>query len=158
GSFFSELEPDAKIFPSNFPARNRIMAGMSHAVVIIEAAPKSGTLITARLAMEYNREVFAVPGSIFSSVSIGTNTLIRDGASPVLSADDIIEELHLKKNEEEDTKEGDSSEQSVLSFEDSISRDAFLEQFEDASTAQRTLSQLELEGKITVRGNNIYKK
>jgi len=67
GALFSEYEPDAKIYPSNFPARNRIMAGMSHAVVIIEAAPKSGTLITARLAMEYNREVFAGPGSIFST-------------------------------------------------------------------------------------------
>lgn len=158
GALFSEREPDAKIYPSNFPARNRIMAGMSHAVVIIEAAPKSGTLITARLAMEYNREVFAVPGSIFSNVSVGTNTLIRDGASPVLSAGDIIEELHLEKSQEGSTEAHISAEEHVLSFEDSISRDAFLEQFEDTGTAQRMLSKLELEGKITVRGNIIYKK
>lgn len=158
GALFSELEPDAKIYPSNFPARNRIMAGMSHAVLIVEAAPKSGTLITARLAMEYNRDVFAVPGSIFSNVSEGTNALIRDGASPALSADDIIEELHLKKSEEGDTKSVDSSKESTLPFEDSISRDAFFEQFEDTATAQKTLSKLELEGRVIVRGNCIYKK
>lgn len=158
GTLFSELEPKAKIYPSNFPARNRIMAGMSHAVLIVEAAPKSGTLITARLAMEYNRDVFAVPGSIFSNVSEGTNALIRDGASPALSADDIIEELHLKKSEEGDTKSDDSSKESTLPFEDSISRDAFFEQFEDTATAQKTLSKLELEGRVAVRGNRIYKK
>jgi predicted Rossmann fold nucleotide-binding protein DprA/Smf involved in DNA uptake len=89
---------------------------------------------------------------------MGTNILIRDGASPVLSADDIIEELHLKKSQKKNTEGRDASEEPVLSFEDSISRDAFFEQFEDASTAQRTLSKLELEGRITVRGNFIYKK
>lgn len=91
GSLVSEFEPDFRATKWSFPKRNRIMAGISHAILVIEAENKSGTRITARLATDYNREVFAVPGSIFSSSSDGTNELIREGATPISSGKDIID-------------------------------------------------------------------
>lgn len=78
---------------SHFPPRNRIMAGLSHGVLIVEADDKSGAMITADFALEYGRDVYAVPGSIFSPSSRGVNKLIQSGAKLVLSAADIVEEL-----------------------------------------------------------------
>lgn len=95
GALLSEFPPDYPAGIHTFPRRNRIMAGLSRAVLIIEANDKSGTLITARLALDYNREVLAVPGSIFSPLSQGTLKLIRQGATPVGSAEDILEALGL---------------------------------------------------------------
>jgi DNA processing protein len=95
GCLVSEMEPDQKAKIFSFPRRNRIMAGICDAVLIIEAEEKSGTLITARLALDYNREVFVVPGSIFSETSVGTNKLIRQGATPVTSANDILKFFKL---------------------------------------------------------------
>jgi len=91
GCLLSEYESEFKATNWSFPKRNRIMAGISHATLVIEAENKSGTRITARMATEYNREVFAVPGSIFSPTSEGTNELIREGATPVVSAADILD-------------------------------------------------------------------
>lgn len=78
-----------------FPRRNRIMVGLSDAVLIIEGEQKSGTMISARLGTEYNRDVLSVPGSIYSSHSDGPNSLLRLGATPVTSSEDILEALHL---------------------------------------------------------------
>jgi DNA processing protein len=106
GCLISEFEPDFKATLYSFPQRNRLMAGISKAVLIIEAEERSGTLITARMALDYNRDILVVPGSIFSSNSNGTNWLIRQGAIPITSSEDILEVLGFpiekpKLNDEE---------------------------------------------------------
>lgn len=93
GALLSEYEPDLRAAPWTFPQRNRIMAGLSQGVLIIEAEEQSGTLITARLALDYNKNVFVVPGSIFSATSKGTNKLLKQGATPITSAIDLLGEL-----------------------------------------------------------------
>ena len=102
----SEFAPDFKATLWSFPMRNRLMAGISKATLIIEAAEKSGTLITARLATEYNRDVLAVPGPIFSPNSKGTNKLLRQGATPVTSAEEVLEALgfEMEKDEKKQAK------------------------------------------------------
>ncbi|MBU1728188.1 DNA-processing protein DprA [Patescibacteria group bacterium] len=106
GCLISEFEPDFKATQWGFPMRNRLMAGISKAVLVIEAEEKSGTLITARLTTEYNRDLLAVPGSVFSLTSRGTNRLIRQGAVPVTCAEDVLEALGFeqKKDDEKQAK------------------------------------------------------
>ncbi len=106
GCFLSEFEPDFKATLWSFPMRNRLMAGISKAVLIIEAEERSGTLITARLATEYNRDLLVVPGSIFSSNSRGTNKLLLAGATPVTCAEDVLVALgfEMPKDEEKQKK------------------------------------------------------
>ncbi len=102
GCLISEFEPNFKATQWGFPMRNRLMAGLSKAVLIIEGEEKSGTMITARLATEYNRDVLAVPGSIYSSSSRGTNKLIRLGATPITSPEDILSALGFELPEKEE--------------------------------------------------------
>jgi DNA processing protein len=94
GTIFSEFKVNADPIPGHFPVRNRIIAGLSCGSIVVEAAKRSGSLITARLASEYNREVFAVPGSIKSRKSEGTHSLLKQGAKLVETEMDIIDELH----------------------------------------------------------------
>lgn len=96
GSLLSEYPPGTTPGAGTFPARNRIIAGMTLGTIVIEAKEGSGSLITARLALDFNREVFAVPGSIFSPLSIGTNTLLKEGAKLVTGVQDILNELNLE--------------------------------------------------------------
>ncbi|NND50150.1 MAG: DNA-protecting protein DprA, partial [Rhizobiales bacterium] len=93
GLLVSEMPPGLKPSARHFPRRNRLISGMSLGVVIIEAARRSGSLITARMALEQGREVFAVPGSPLDPRAEGANRLIRDGATLTRSADDVIEVL-----------------------------------------------------------------
>ena len=90
GGLLSEFDPTFKATKWSFTQRNRIMAGMTHATLLIEAAEKSGTLITARMATDYNRELLVVPGNIFSSNCVGTHQFLKLGATPVTHAHDIL--------------------------------------------------------------------
>jgi len=98
GVLLSEYEPDFRASPWSFPMRNRIMAGLSQVVLVIEGEEDSGTLITARLALDYNRDVCALPGSIFSETSKGPLALIKSGATPICSPEDLHKLLGLKSD------------------------------------------------------------
>jgi DNA processing protein len=91
GALLTEYPPGTPPRRHHFPERNRLIAGLSEATVVVEAAARSGALSTARQAIEEGREVLAVPGPIFSSRSVGPNTLIRLGARPLLTASDVLE-------------------------------------------------------------------
>ncbi len=103
GAVVSEYPPDFHSTKYTFPKRNRIISGMSRGVVVVEAGARSGSLITANIALEQNRDVFAVPGAINSSLSIGTNELIKSGARVATSSTDILNEYrYLVQGGEED--------------------------------------------------------
>lgn len=95
GLVVSEYEPGVDPAPWRFPARNRIIAGLAAATVIVEARERSGALITADFALEDGREVFAVPGEITGLLAVGTNRLLQQGATPLTSATDVLEAFGL---------------------------------------------------------------
>ncbi|MFA5809463.1 MAG: DNA-processing protein DprA [Thermoleophilia bacterium] len=107
GLVISEYPPGTRPRPWRFPARNRIISGLSRGVVVVEAKEKSGALITADFALDQGRDVFAVPGSIFSDLSIGPNRLVRGGATIVTGAGDILEEygMELESTQEKSVRE-----------------------------------------------------
>lgn len=98
GCVLSEFLPGTKPLNYNFPRRNRIISGLSRLVIVVEASERSGSLITSTLALEQGKDVMAVPGSVFSSYSRGTNKLIKDGAYPFTELDDLCQLLNLKSN------------------------------------------------------------
>ncbi len=101
GLIVSEYAPGVEPAPWRFPARNRIIAGLSQATVVVEARERSGALITADFALEEGREVFACPGEITAALSAGTNALLRLGATPLTKADDVLEAFGLSAPPEE---------------------------------------------------------
>ncbi len=154
GGLLSEYDD---LMPSGawaFPRRNRIMAGMCHAVLVIEAERKSGTLITSRLATEYNREVGAVPGPATSPTSDGPHMLIRLGAALIRDTNDLLELLGLKRKDENPTLmdiEDLTSEEKIFIaiLEHPCSRDELIRQSKiDTGIASAILSLLEIKGLI----------
>ncbi len=97
GTILTEFPPGTPPLSHNFPRRNRIIAGLSKAVLVVEAPRKSGALITANMAAEYGKDVMAIPGPIHSSASEGTNNLIKEGAIPITSVEDILEAIKYRE-------------------------------------------------------------
>ncbi|MFC1708791.1 DNA-processing protein DprA [Candidatus Omnitrophota bacterium] len=104
GAVISEFSLEVPPLPRNFPRRNRIISGISLGVVVVEAARNSGALITADSALQQSREVFAVPGKMDSLTSVGSHSLIKQGAKLISNVDDIVEELAIKFREFSDVK------------------------------------------------------
>ncbi|MFH1455089.1 MAG: DNA-processing protein DprA [bacterium] len=155
GTLISEFEPKFRATPYSFPQRNRIMAGMSHAVLVIEAEIKSGTLITSKFATEYNRDVLTIPGSIFSKNSEGPNMLIRLGATPVRNSEDILEALGFKIGEKPqnlELKYSDCSPEELLVIKilsEPLEKDELIRQMKmSVSKASTVISIMEIKGLI----------
>ncbi len=137
GALISEFPPETKSAIWTFPRRNRLMSAFSQAVIIIEAEEKSGTLITARLALDYNKDVYVVPGSIFSENSIGTNRLIREGAYPICSSLDLLQALGF-----DPTQDANISENQVLPFEVSAEESSLIDLLFAGPLTKETLHKL----------------
>lgn len=152
GLLLSELEPDQEAAPWTFPARNRLMAALADAVLIVEASKKSGTMITARLALEYNKEVLAVPGNIFSESSEGTNHLIAQGAKVVTCAEDVLEVFGIKSKNLDEVETSDLSEfekKVLATLSEPQTKDRLLDSLDTSpSDLMMTLTLLEMRGYI----------
>jgi DNA processing protein len=161
GGLLSEFEPDFKATQWSFPKRNRLVAGISHATLLIEAAPKSGTLITARMATDYNRELCVVPGSIFSSNSAGVHQFLKLGAIPVTEPKDLLDVLGVAKRlpDKQLPQNISKPERLLLSLltgplhRDELARISEL----DITTLNQLLMSLELQGLVAAE-QNIYRR
>jgi DNA processing protein len=171
GAVVSEFPPKSPPLGFHFPVRNRIISGLSYAVVVVEATKKSGSLISARLALEQNREVMAVPGNITSELSLGTNLLIQTGAKLVESWEDVVEELPsplkeqlLSQKEEEMEERPSMSAQEKRVFEhlkpDSLTHvDELVDETEfSVSETLFFLLNLELKGLIYQRPGKYFQR
>lgn len=162
GGLLSEFDPGTPGYPANFPKRNRVVAGMSHATLIVEANIKSGTLITARLAMDYNRDVLTIPNSIFSKTGEGPNDLIKHGATPITSSDDLLQALGIETNTEKDreTLYNDCSENEraiIAALSEPRTRDELVRESKlSSSDFNTTLTILEIKGLIQESLGKIY--
>lgn len=164
GTLLSEYEPKQTVARWTFPQRNRLVCGIAHATVVIEAAAQSGSLITARMTVDYNRELFVVPGDIFSPMSQGTHQFLKLGATPLTHAQDIIDALTLKLKTAESVIQTSTAPvaaeaQMILSLliapleKDELIRQSGL----DISQASVLLMKLELGGHI-VENDGIYRR
>lgn len=159
----SEYTPGTPALKEHFPQRNRIISGLAQGTLVIEARERSGALITARFALEQNRDVFALPGSIFSPHAAGTHKLIQEGAKLVTSAADILEELGIDYTKESAraAREGlNENEQTILGIlEEPLGVDFVKEKTGLAtSIIIASLSMLELKGLVRNLGGDTYQK
>ncbi len=158
GALVSEFENSFRATPFSFPQRNRIMAGLSQAVLVVEAEERSGTLITSRLATEYNRDVFTIPGSIFSSTSKGPHMLLRLGATPITSSNDLLAALGFSPVAEKTPAHTDSPQEQLLLDLLNIpkTRDELIQELSwPAKEVSTILTVLELKGRIVLQGGKI---
>ncbi|OGG71595.1 DNA protecting protein DprA [Candidatus Kaiserbacteria bacterium RIFCSPLOWO2_01_FULL_51_21] len=155
GALLSEFEPDFRARPESFLQRNRVMAAVAEATLIIEAASRSGTLVTAKLAVDYNRELLVVPGSIFSPNSFGPHLFLSLGATPVTSSEDILKALHIEpapKPIAERTDLSEAERRVLRALVEPRTRDELLASLAlPASEANILLSTMELKGLIAAR-------
>ena len=159
GALISEYPQGTQAFPSNFLARNRIVSGLADAVVVTEAASRSGTLATVAHALEQNREVFVVPGNITSPMSAGPNRLLQQGAHPAIDADDILQVIapHLLEPQTTFNLGSNPAEILLIDLIKSGIRDGdALQQASkmDVSEFSQTLTMLEIQGLIRGLGGN----
>jgi DNA processing protein len=163
GALFSEYAPYAKAAQWTFPERNRIIAGMAHAVVLTEAQERSGARITAKYALEYGRDVFAVPGPITSELSLGTNQLIRDGAIPVTAPEDILTALGIAEIPSPEERSYAECSPVALLILESLRAPLTLDEIavrvpQEFSALLGAISELELHGMIQSEGNHYRKR
>jgi len=144
--------------PWRFPARNRVIAGLAAATIVVEARERSGALITADFALEAGREVFAVPGEITSSLSSGTNALLRVGATPLTSAADVLEALGVEPAppREEFVGETAASVLTALSTEPAGVNDLVAATGLDAASVATALAELEL-ARAVAEADGLYR-
>jgi DNA processing protein len=160
GCLISELPEGTPGSKFSFPRRNRIISGLSSAVLVIEAKEKSGSLITADYAIKQNKKLFAVPGQIYSINSAGPNKLIQNGAKLAASADDILNDLGLSREIKQTNIEAESREEKLiinaLQFEP-LHVDKIIEITKlNASVVATTLALMEISGKIRNLRANMY--
>jgi len=167
GGLLSEFPLGTPPLPANFPRRNRVISGLSCGVLVVEATLNSGSLITARLAVEQGREVFAIPGSIHSPFSKGGHRLIKDGAKLVETAQDVLEELRLSpapeatpaESADEKAIEGIAGRVLAALGHDPAGIDALCERTGLVTEAvAAALMELELSGKITPLPGGAYQR
>ena len=165
GALISEYVPGTQPLPAFFPSRNRIIAGLSKGTVVVEAARRSGSLITAELALSEGREVFAVPGSIFSSTSEGCHHLLKEGAAMASSVEDVLEGLGLMAGEKKPRQEPKLTPEQrrvyqVLSFEHPLTIDEIIECLpdEEVSSLSFVLLQMEMEGLVVENELHAYRR
>jgi len=162
GCIISEYPPGTRPSRYNFPERNRIISGLSLGTLVVEAKEKSGSLITANLAILHKRKLFAVPGPIYSLNSAGTNLLIKKGAKLVDKYTDIMEELGLsaKYLKKENLAESQNPEEKKILealLEEPLYIDKIIEKTKlNAKTTASLLTEMELEGKVKNLGANIF--
>jgi DNA processing protein len=157
GLLVSEYEPGVEPAPWRFPARNRIIAGLCLATVVVEARERSGALISADFALEEGREVFAVPGEITSALSAGTNALLRLGATPATRAADLLEALGLDATAPAVQATGAAAELLALLADGAASSDELVRRTSlTSATVAAALTELELEGLVSV-GDGLYR-
>ncbi len=161
GSIISEYPPDQSPTAGNFPARNRIIAGLSQTIIVTEASLKSGSLITAKVALEYGREVYAVPGPINAGQSAGTNQLLKNGANFISSISDLLTDLHLSKSSNSTKLQLSNQEIEILNLitDEPWSADQLCQHLKlPIHQINSCLIKLELAGQISNIGSQTYQK